>query len=112
MEPDLDIELPLGVQPIEYVAQTPSPASRGTGSCSSPTATWNATPCTSTSKRYSLGPSTATRDRSSKNSLENVLAVTGGKLQDDATAVCIDWYGAANDRDATGGASQARTTRF
>jgi serine/threonine protein phosphatase PrpC len=43
---------------------------------------------------------------------ENVLAVTDGALQDDATSVCIDWYGSPNVRDATGGASRARTTRL
>lgn len=40
---------------------------------------------------------------------QNVLEATGGNLRDDATAVCIDWYGTAGLRDATGGASQART---
>ena len=40
----------------------------------------------------------------------NVLQATGGKLQDDATTVCIDWYGPTGDRDATGGASRARAT--
>lgn len=40
----------------------------------------------------------------------NVLDVTGGKLRDDATALCIDWYGPAGQRQATGGASQARAT--
>lgn len=40
----------------------------------------------------------------------DVLAMTGGQLQDDATALCIDWYGPAGDRAATGGASQARAT--
>jgi hypothetical protein len=39
-----------------------------------------------------------------------VLQATGGKLLDDATAVCIDWYGPEGDRHATGGASQARAT--
>ena len=40
----------------------------------------------------------------------NVLEATGNKLADDATAVCIDWYGPRHPRDATGGASQARAT--
>ena len=40
----------------------------------------------------------------------NVLQATGGKLLDDATAVCIDWYGPEGTRHATGGASQARAT--
>ena len=41
---------------------------------------------------------------------ENVVTVTGGNLTDDATAVCIDWYGPSGRRDATGGASHARAT--
>lgn len=40
----------------------------------------------------------------------NVVQTTGGTLSDDATAVCIDWYGSAGRRDAIGGASQARAT--
>ncbi|MGH8981034.1 MAG: PP2C family protein-serine/threonine phosphatase [Acidimicrobiales bacterium] len=39
-----------------------------------------------------------------------VLAVTGGLLRDDATALCLDWYGQAGSRNATGGASRARAT--
>jgi serine phosphatase RsbU (regulator of sigma subunit) len=41
----------------------------------------------------------------------NVLNATGGQLQDDATTLCIDWYGPAGQRDATGGASPARATQ-
>lgn len=41
----------------------------------------------------------------------NLLEATDGRLQDDATALCIDWYGSGAIRDATGGASQARATR-
>jgi serine phosphatase RsbU (regulator of sigma subunit) len=41
---------------------------------------------------------------------ENVVKATGGNLRDDATAVCIDWYGPAGRREATGGASHARAT--
>ena len=41
---------------------------------------------------------------------ENVVTATGGNLSDDATAVCIDWYGPASRRQATGGASHARAT--
>ena len=41
---------------------------------------------------------------------DNVLRITGGALHDDATALCIDWYGAAEARDATSGASRARAT--
>jgi serine phosphatase RsbU (regulator of sigma subunit) len=40
----------------------------------------------------------------------NVLKATKGELRDDATVVCIDWYGSAGRRDATGGASRARAT--
>jgi serine phosphatase RsbU (regulator of sigma subunit) len=39
-----------------------------------------------------------------------VLEATGGKLRDDATALCIDWHGPAARRDATGGASRSRAT--
>ena len=39
-----------------------------------------------------------------------VLTVTGNQLRDDATALCIDWYGPTETRDATGGASRARAT--
>ncbi len=40
----------------------------------------------------------------------NVLDATGGQLRDDATTLCLDWYGPAGRRDATGGASSARAT--
>lgn len=40
-----------------------------------------------------------------------VLAATGGRLRDDATVLCVDFYGPAERRDATGGASQARATQ-
>ncbi|HEV7203525.1 MAG TPA: PP2C family protein-serine/threonine phosphatase [Jatrophihabitans sp.] len=39
-----------------------------------------------------------------------VRQVTGGRLDDDATALCLDWYGPAGTRDATGGASRTRAT--
>lgn len=39
-----------------------------------------------------------------------ILDATGGDLQDDATVLCFDWYGRSGSRDATGGASRARTT--
>jgi serine phosphatase RsbU (regulator of sigma subunit) len=39
-----------------------------------------------------------------------VREVTGGKLRDDATALCLDWYGLTGSRDATSGASRARAT--
>ena len=41
---------------------------------------------------------------------ENVLQVTGGNLQDDATVLCIDWHGPAGERNALFGASRARAT--
>lgn len=57
---------------------------------------------------------TATLDRHPRQIVrelaENVVKATGGDLRDDATAVCIDWYGPAGRRDATGGASHARAT--
>ncbi|HVE45615.1 MAG TPA: PP2C family protein-serine/threonine phosphatase [Acidimicrobiales bacterium] len=40
----------------------------------------------------------------------NVLHATGGKLRDDATVLCLDWYGPQGRRDATAGASRARAT--
>jgi serine phosphatase RsbU (regulator of sigma subunit) len=40
-----------------------------------------------------------------------VREVTAGKLSDDATALCLDWYGQAGRRQATGGASRARATQ-
>jgi serine phosphatase RsbU (regulator of sigma subunit) len=40
----------------------------------------------------------------------NLLATTGGDLRDDATALCIDWYGPRGVRNATGGASLGRAT--
>jgi serine phosphatase RsbU (regulator of sigma subunit) len=39
-----------------------------------------------------------------------VREVTGDELRDDATALCLDWYGAAGMRAATAGASRSRTT--
>jgi serine phosphatase RsbU (regulator of sigma subunit) len=40
----------------------------------------------------------------------NVLAATGSQLRDDATTLCLDWYGPGGRREATGGASSARAT--
>jgi serine phosphatase RsbU (regulator of sigma subunit) len=40
-----------------------------------------------------------------------VREVTAGKLSDDATALCLDWYGQGGRRQATGGASRARATQ-
>ncbi len=57
----------------------------------------------------------ATRDRHPRQMIQelarNLLEVTGGNLQDDASAMCLDWYGPAGIRGAAGGASQARTSR-
>jgi serine phosphatase RsbU (regulator of sigma subunit) len=39
-----------------------------------------------------------------------VRQITGDELPDDATALCIDWYGSPGKRSATGGASRARAT--
>jgi serine phosphatase RsbU (regulator of sigma subunit) len=39
-----------------------------------------------------------------------ILQSTGGDLQDDATVLCIDWYGPNGERDSIGGASRARAT--
>lgn len=40
----------------------------------------------------------------------NLLEATGGDLRDDATVLCIDWYGPHGVRNATGGASLDRAT--
>ena len=40
----------------------------------------------------------------------NVLNATDGRLQDDATAMCVDWYGPGAVREASGGASRSRAT--
>ncbi|HUF33615.1 MAG TPA: PP2C family protein-serine/threonine phosphatase [Acidimicrobiales bacterium] len=40
----------------------------------------------------------------------DVLDATGGDLRDDATVLCIDWYGPRGVRNATGGASLDRAT--
>jgi serine phosphatase RsbU (regulator of sigma subunit) len=42
-----------------------------------------------------------------------VMGATGGVLQDDATVLCVDWYGPQRNgghRDSTAGASQRRAT--
>ena len=41
---------------------------------------------------------------------DRVLSLTGGSLRNDATVVCIDWYGSMGERDASGGASRSRAT--
>lgn len=40
-----------------------------------------------------------------------LLKATGNDLQDDATALCLDWYGPSGIRSAIGGASQGRATQ-
>jgi serine phosphatase RsbU (regulator of sigma subunit) len=40
----------------------------------------------------------------------SLLEVTGRQPEDDATALCLDWYGPTGIRAATGGASQSRAT--
>lgn len=40
----------------------------------------------------------------------NLLGTTGGELRDDATVLCIDWYGPREPRQATAGASLDRAT--
>ena len=42
----------------------------------------------------------------------HVLRVTEGNLLDDATVLCIDWYGPEGRRDAVAGASRARATQL
>lgn len=55
-----------------------------------------------------------TRDRHPRQIVQelarNVLEITARRLRDDATALCIDWYGPSGERAATGGASRARAT--
>jgi serine phosphatase RsbU (regulator of sigma subunit) len=41
----------------------------------------------------------------------SIIDVTGGDLHDDATCVCLDWYGPAGARASAGGAAHARVTR-
>jgi serine phosphatase RsbU (regulator of sigma subunit) len=40
----------------------------------------------------------------------DVLRTTGGNLLDDATVLCLDWFGGAGRRNATGGASRDQAT--
>lgn len=40
----------------------------------------------------------------------NLRRATGGDLRDDATVLCLDWYGPAGQRRATSGASRERAT--
>lgn len=43
--------------------------------------------------------------------VQAVLRATGGRLRDDATALCLDWYGGPpRDREASGGASSGRAS--
>lgn len=41
---------------------------------------------------------------------DRVLQATAGDLRDDATALCLDWFGSDNERDSIGGASRSRST--
>ena len=41
---------------------------------------------------------------------QGVLAATSGDLRDDATVLCVDFYGPAGRRNSSGGASQDRAT--
>jgi serine phosphatase RsbU (regulator of sigma subunit) len=41
---------------------------------------------------------------------QRVLLATGGNLRDDATVVCIDWFGGDGHRTAIGGASRDRAS--
>lgn len=57
---------------------------------------------------------TATLDRHPRQIVQElarrVLQATGGNLQDDATSLCLDWYGPTGVRAASRGASHARAT--
>ena len=39
-----------------------------------------------------------------------VLGVTGGNLRDDATVLCLDWYGGSRRRRTEAGASHGRAS--
>jgi serine phosphatase RsbU (regulator of sigma subunit) len=41
---------------------------------------------------------------------DRVMRATGGDLEDDATVLCIDWYGPLPGRGSSGGASHQRVT--
>lgn len=60
------------------------------------------------------GTLAATLDRHPRQIVQEfagtILAATGGDLRDDATVLCLDWYGPSGSRKATGGSSRARTT--
>lgn len=42
----------------------------------------------------------------------DLRSATGGSLRDDATVLCIDWYGGSDRRQASSGASRDRTTEI
>jgi hypothetical protein len=81
--------------------------SRPTASCSSPTACWSAT-----TTRVDIETMVATgaemHPRGAVQHLtQAILEATGGKLNDDATASCIDWHGGpARERTTSSGANQ------
>lgn len=56
----------------------------------------------------------ATADRHPRQIVQELahklLETTGGEREDDATALCLDWYGPSGSRCAVGGASRARAT--
>jgi serine phosphatase RsbU (regulator of sigma subunit) len=56
---------------------------------------------------------TASRNMHAREAVQHltqaVLQASGGRLQDDATALCLDWHGGPpRDRDATSGANRER----
>ena len=57
----------------------------------------------------------ASRDRHPREVVRelaaNVLRASNGNLRDDATVLCLDWFGADSERAAEGGASTERTTQ-
>ena len=62
-----------------------------------------------------LGLVAATRDLHPREVVQEVnqavLRAVGGRLRDDATVLCLDWYGGGErDRDASGGANEDRAS--
>ena len=87
--------------PARTSGSSRSPSSPATGSSCSPTACRSATPPSSTSPT-ALAATAALHPREVVHALgDAVMHATGGDLRDDATMVCIDWYGGPPRRRVT-----------